>query len=144
MYDATLVPTDGSDAAVAAVDDALEVTASDGTIHVLGVLEEIPMYSTSGTPGRDEPDTSGDRERLTASVDRIVEAAGSAGIESETAIEDGVPAHEIVGYADAVGVDAIVMGKRSARDAAGDLLGSTTERVIQKAQTPVIAVPVGE
>lgn len=144
MYDATLVPTDGSDTAVAAVDDALDVTAPDGTLHALGVLEDIPMYKNSGTPTPDENDDTADRERLEASIDQITDAAEAADIECVPIIEEGVPSHEIVRYADEAGVDAIVMGKRSMRDAAGDLLGSTTERVIQNAATTVVAVPVGE
>lgn len=142
MYRTTLIPTGGGDASFGAVDDAVEITDPDGTIHVLGILEELPMYSRSGTPQTpDDDDEAEQRLRLEASVERIEEAAARAGIDCVTAIEEGVPSHEIVAYAEAGDVDAIVMGTRSMSDAAGDLLGSTTERVLRDAPTTVVSVP---
>jgi|AntRauTorckE6833_2_1112554.scaffolds.fasta_scaffold03042_10 nucleotide-binding universal stress UspA family protein len=142
MYGTTLIPTGGSDAAFAAVDDAVEVTAPDGTVHVLGVLEDLPTYERSGTPGRaDDDDDEEQRLRLEAAVERIEAEVTAAGLDCETRIAEGVPSREIVACADEVGADAIVMGTRSAADAAGDLLGSTTERVLRDASTTVVSVP---
>ncbi|MFC7322966.1 universal stress protein [Halorubrum rutilum] len=142
MYGTTLIPTGGSDAAFAAVDDAIEVTAPDGAIHVLGVVEELPTYERSGTPGvADGGDDEAERLRLEAAVERIETEATAAEIDCETAIAEGVPSREIVAYAEDVDADAIVMGTRGARDAAGDLLGSTTERVLRDASTTVVSVP---
>ena len=144
MYQTTLVPTGEGDAALDAVDDATEITAADGTVHVLGVVEEIPMYGRSGKPGKFDEDDPERRERLEAAVDRVAAAVAGAGIDSETAVEVGVPAHEIAAYADGVDADAIVMGKRGLGAAADDLLGSTTERVIRTADATVVSVPVSE
>lgn len=146
MYHTTLISTGGSDASFNAVDDAIEITAPDGTVHVLGILEELPMYNRSATQRNvDDTDDDADRRtRLEASVERIEDAVVTAGIDCVTAIEEGVPSHEIVEYADETGVDAIVMGKRSMSDAAGDLLGSTTERVLQNATTTVVSVPASK
>jgi len=141
MYGTTLIPTGGNDAAFAAVEDAVEITAPDGTVHVLGVLEDIPTYERSGKPGAFDDDDPEQRVRLEAAVERIESEATAAGIDCETAIEEGVPSREIVAYADEVGADAIVMGTRGARDAAGDLLGSTTERVLRDASTTIVSVP---
>lgn len=141
MYGTTLIPTGGSDAAFAAVDDAVEVTAPDGTVHVLGVLEDLPTYERSGTPGRADDDDEEQRLRLEAAVERIETEVTAAGLDCETRIAEGVPSREIVAFADEVGADAIVMGTRSAADAAGDLLGSTTERVLRDASTTVVSVP---
>ncbi len=142
MYDATLIPTGGSDASFSAVADAVEITDPDGTIHVLGILEELPMYNRSGKPQKFDDDDDEDRRlRLEASIERIQEAVTRAEIDCVTAIEEGVPSHEIVEYADEADVDAIAMGKRSMSDAAGDLLGSTTERVLRDASTTVVSVP---
>lgn len=142
MYQTTLVPTGEGDAALDAVDDAIEVTADDGTVHVLGVVEEIPMYDRSGKPEKFDDEDPERRERLEAAVDRVAAAVTDAGVDSETAIEAGVPAHEIADYAEAVGADAVVMGKRGLDEAADDLLGSTTERVIRNADATVVSVPV--
>ncbi|MEZ3162622.1 universal stress protein [Halorubrum sp. RMP-47] len=144
MYQTTLVPTGEGDAALDAVNDAAEITAADGTVHVLGVVEDIPMYDRSGKPEKFDGDDDDRRERLEAAVDRVATAVADAGIDSETAVEAGVPAHEIAAYADAVDADAVVMGKRGLDAAAGDLLGSTTERVIRNADATVVSVPVSE
>ncbi|MFO8114814.1 MAG: universal stress protein [Halorubrum sp.] len=141
MYGTTLIPTGGSDAAFAAVDDAVEVTAPDGTVHVLGVVEDLPTYERSGAPGRADNDGEEQRLRLEAAVGRIETEVTAAGLDCETRIAEGVPSREIVTFADEVGADAIVMGTRSAADAAGDLLGSTTERVLRDASTTVVSVP---
>jgi nucleotide-binding universal stress UspA family protein len=141
MYGTTLIPTGGSDAAFAAVDDAVEVTAPEGTVHVLGVVEDLPTYERSGTPGVVEGDDQEERLRLEAAVERIEAEATAAGMDCETAIAEGVPSREIVAYAEAVDADAIVMGTRGPSDAAGDLLGSTTERVLRDASTTVVSVP---
>jgi nucleotide-binding universal stress UspA family protein len=142
MYQTTLVPTGEGDAALDAVDDAIEITAERGTVHVLGVVEEIPMYDRSGKPEKFDDADPERRERLEAAVDRVATAVAEAGINSETAVETGVPAHEIADYADVVDADAVVMGKRGLDAAADDLLGSTTERVIRNADATVVSVPV--
>ncbi|OSP11269.1 universal stress protein UspA [Halorubrum ezzemoulense DSM 17463] len=144
MYQTTLVPTGAGVAALDAVDDAIDVTAADGTVHVLGVVAEIPMYDRSGKPEKFDDDDPERRDELEAAVDRVATAVADAGIDSETAVESGVPAHEIAAYADAVDADAVVMGKRGLDAAAGDLLGSTTERVIRNADATVVSVPVSE
>lgn len=141
MYQSTLIPTDGSEVSFSAVEDAVEITARDGTIHVLGVIEELPMYSRSGKPQKFDDEDAERRTRLEAAVSQVEDVADSAGIDCVTAIEEGVPSREIVTYADETNVDAIVLGKRGRSDAADDLLGSTTERVIRNASTTVVSVP---
>jgi nucleotide-binding universal stress UspA family protein len=140
MYGTTLIPTGGSDAAFAAVNDAVEVTAPDGTVHVLGVLEDLPTPERSGIPKTADDDEE-QRLRIEAADERIEAEVTAAGLDCETAIEEGVPSREIVAYADEIEADAIVMGTRGAADAAGDLLGSTTERVLRDASKTVVSVP---
>ena len=141
MYPTTLIPTGGSEASFGAVTDAIEVTAPDGTIHVLGIVEDLPTHRRSGKPQKFDDEDGDERVRLEAAVDRIASSVDEAGIEYETAVEEGVPSHEIVAYAADAEVDAIVMGKRGPSDAAADLLGSTTERVLRDAPTTVVSVP---
>lgn len=141
MYETVLVPTDGSDVSLQAATEAVDLVASDGRMYVLGVIEEIPMYKRSAKAVKFEDRDEGAQARAEAAVERVAELAGEAGIECETAIESGVPALEITTYAEAIDADAIVLGKRGLNESAGDLLGSTTERVLRKASTTVISVP---
>lgn len=118
--DDILVPTDGSDAAQAAADHAIDLANRTGaTLHVLHV----------GTPGEDGP------------VEEIVETATEeevTGVESVT--RTGRPHLEIAGYATEAEIDCIVMGSHGRTGLRRYLLGSVTERTVRFATVPVIAV----
>ncbi|WP_435102736.1 universal stress protein [Halarchaeum sp. P4] len=148
MYDHILVPTDGSDASIEALDEAFALAKQfDATVHALYVVDDAALVST----GLD--DLSFDRhideffedleefgERATS---RIREAAEEEDVNVVTAVVDGVPEHEIVDYADEHGVDLIVMATHGRRGVQRALLGSTTERVVRRANVPVLTVRIG-
>lgn len=56
----------------------------------------------------------------------------------------GEPYKEILAYAEREGSQFIVMGTTGHNLAASVLLGSTTERVLRFAKTPVVVVPAGK
>jgi nucleotide-binding universal stress UspA family protein len=142
MYDTVLAPTDGSDVSLSAAQEAVELTSSDGTIHALAVLEDLPMHKQSGKGAKIEAkDRTDERAELEEAINRISEIAETAGVNSITAVTEGVPHLQILEYADENDVDAIVMGKRGLGAAVNDMLGSTTERVVRRAATTVITVP---
>jgi nucleotide-binding universal stress UspA family protein len=141
MYETVLVPTDGSDASLTAAHEAVDITADDGVVHVLSVVEELPMYRRSGKVQKfdsDDEDTEADARRAAARVGDVIAEAEP---DHETAVARGVPAREILARADEIDADAVVLGKRSTRESAGDMLGSTTERVIKDADQTVVSVP---
>lgn len=144
MYETVLVPVDGSDESLVAAEGAVELTAEGGTLHALSVVENLPMYRRSGKPEKFESDTADETGRAEEAAAEAAEVADGAGVDCVTAVADGVPAREIVGHAEEVGADAIVLGKRGLSESAGDMLGSTTERVIRKAPTTVVSVPAEE
>lgn len=142
MYETVLVPTDGSDESFKAAEEAIGLTAEDGTIHALSVVEELPLFKQSGKGAKlPEKDRTAEREFLEEATQRIEEMAVAAGINCETTMVEGVPYHEILTYAEEIGADAIVMGKRGLGIATKDMLGSTTERVVRRASTTVVSVP---
>lgn len=59
---------------------------------------------------------------------------------TRSAPSDGVPSEEILDYADANGVDLIVMGTHGRTGLPRLLLGSTTERVVRLFDAPVLTV----
>jgi nucleotide-binding universal stress UspA family protein len=65
----------------------------------------------------------------------------STGVPCDTKTVDGAPATEIVRRAQEIGVDLIVMGTHGHGGLAHAVLGSVTERVLHKAQCPVLVVP---
>lgn len=133
-----LVPTDGSECALTAVDHAGELARSvDATLHVIYVVETGQIIN-------------GDRvRRLRETLEEIGEKALDLALEqiqsstylpTETSILNGPPYLEIVRYAEEHDVDCIVMGTHGRKGIRRFLLGSVTERVIRRADVPVISV----
>lgn len=144
MYDAILVPTDGSRVAGAAIDHALELAARfDATIHALYVVDTD--RASGAWLGEDlGVDTQHVIEQLheegEEAVDEIAAAADARGIDCVTAIREGTPNAVIRSYANEEGMDCIVMGTHGREGLDRFLLGSTTERVIRRADVPVLTV----
>ena len=142
MYGTVLAPTDGSDLSIDAAEEAIALTADDGTLHVLAVLEKLLLYRRAGMAEKFEGDDDGARrDHLEEAIDRITALADDGAVEYETHMAEGVPYREIVRFADDLDADAIVLGKRGMGADADDMLGSTTERVIRRASTRVVSIP---
>ena len=142
MYDTVLVPTDGSDVSLAAAQEAVELTASQGTIHALAVLEELPMYKQSGRGAKLKPKArTEERAALEEATERIAQVVETADRSCVRTVTEGVPYLRILEYAGKHDVDAIVMGKRGPGAAVDEVLGSTSERLIRKAGMTVVVVP---
>lgn len=138
MYHDVLVPTDGSDAASAAVPHAIDhAVRYDATLHVLHVVDE------QGVP----PTPDGGRvlaaleQQGRAAIERVAQQAGTAGVDTiESAVASGPPHTAILDYVDEHGVDLVVMGTHGRRGLDRVLLGSVTERVVRLADVPVLTV----
>jgi len=140
MYDRILLPTDGSDAADAALEAAVAVaSAHDATLDVLYVADtNQPSLSRIEGQVRDILESEGDEI-----VESAAERARSAGVDVETAVVQGGPSRTIREYVDDRGIDLVVMGTRGERNVERILLGSVTERVVRSATVPVLVVPPG-
>jgi nucleotide-binding universal stress UspA family protein len=144
MYDDILVPTDGSAGTEEALTHALDVAKQRGArVHALSVVDRRVYLSAD----REQQDAileslTADAEEATAAVR---ERATEAGVETTTAVRDGVPHSEILRYADEEDVDLIVIGThgRTGRDKLVNM-GSVTERVVSNADQPVLVVHIGD
>lgn len=138
MYDAILVPTDGSEAATAAAAHAYSLGERyDATVHVLSVVEQSESVSIVG---RGEEKLATLREHGTDATRRIVEEARSRDVDAVGAVEVGDPARTILGYAEEHGVDLVVMSTHGRSGVGRFLMGSVTEQVIRDGDVPVLAV----
>lgn len=142
MYDTVLLPTDGSERAAKALDHAVDaVQAYGAALHVISVVDQRVILAA------DLEKKSDIREELleeaTAAVDELAERAREAGAIVTTATPEGVPYREILSHADENGIDLVVMGThgRTGREKRLNL-GSTTERVVKKADQPVLVVDI--
>jgi len=143
-YDDVAIPYDGSDAASAALDHAVAIAgATDATLHAVSVVE-IP--ATAGhpeltlSPGVLETHD----EHAEATADEAADRAREADVDTTTAIVNGAPADAVLDYVADNDVDMIAMGTHGRTGIGRYLLGSTTERVVRRADPPVVAVNVGE
>jgi len=139
MYETILVPTDGSDGAMAAVTHAVDLAGVHGaTVHALYVVD-VRMSPVSAGMDHDDVvalvDESG--ERPTAAV---LDRAELAGVPAVEAIRHGVPHHVIREYAGAEDVDLVVMGTHGRTGIEHALVGSVTERVVRTVDVPVLTV----
>jgi len=137
MYDAILVPIDGSDVAEAALEHALSLaTETDATVHVLFVADTAQDSVT--VVGTDVVDALV-REGQSV-VERAAATAADRDVPVETAVRQGTPAEVIVDYAGEVGVDLVVLGTHGRGGLRRYLLGSVTESVLRTTDVPTLAV----
>lgn len=144
MYDRVLVPTDGSDAATAALEHAIGIARrNDAELHTL--------YATA----LGELTDSLDEETLGATVERIqragetavqdlAEQAANEGITAETAVVDGPAAQAILEYVEDNEIDVVVMATRGRTGEQREFIGSVTERVVRLSPVPVLTVRADE
>jgi len=137
MYDRILVPVDGSDPATAALDHALDIASEhEATVDVLHVADtNIPSQTRIGTDVVDA---------LVEEGAKIVTDARKRGGDLEvtvnTEVVQGKPTEAIVGYAENNDHDLIVMGSRGQRNLGEYVLGSTTDRVVNRTDRQVLTV----
>ena len=142
MYDEILLPTDGSSGTVDALEHAITVASDqDARIHVLYVVDRR-LYMAASGENKDEV-----RQSLNEEGERALDDARmrieDEGIECHTESREGIPHKTITDYASEADIDLVVMGthgKTGPERVAN--LGSTTERVVQSADLPVLVVDI--
>nr|WP_240936997.1 universal stress protein [Halomicrobium mukohataei] len=133
-----MIPTDGSDAANAAIDPALDIAgAYDARVHALSAIEPLSM----GVDVRSHVIVEALEERAQAAVDGVAERAESASLGPiETAVEFGEPYRQIRNYVEENDIDLVVMGTHGRSGVERFLLGSVTEKLVRTSAAPVMTV----
>jgi nucleotide-binding universal stress UspA family protein len=138
VYDKILVAVDQSEISDRAVIAARDLAVlSHGEVWVLH-LREHEVWAKSGALTVDET-----KEEAKAEVAASLEVLTQAGVKAHGEVRNtifGYAAREIVGDAEEVDADVIVMGSRGRGDLAGLLLGSTAHKVIHLSRRPVLIV----
>ncbi len=127
MYGKILVAYDGSIFAKNAVEHAVAIAkAFKAALYVITVATDPSQVSI---------DTA---RRIAQEAAKIIEASGYT--TEEVAVRSGVPASEILNYAEEKGVDLIVMGSRGLSTIQRIVLGSVSLAVVSKSRVPVLVV----
>ena len=141
--DRVLVPTDGSDASLSALPNALAVAERfDATVEGLYVVDERTK-STFYNVGTALEDVVGGLETAAeTATTRIETAARERGVDASSAVVEGLPSAAICSHAAESGADLVVMASHGRTGLAHYLLGSVAERVVRNATVPVLITPV--
>lgn len=137
MYHNILIPTDGSDASVTALDHGIEIASNTGAkVHLLHVVDLGTEMSASGDIADDLTETLD--EEAKEALNQAEKMADEAGVTSERAVLEGFPDDAIHQYSADNGIDLIVVGESEDSSLTEQLFGSTTEDVLESVTTSVL------
>ncbi|MEP7117941.1 MAG: universal stress protein, partial [Acidobacteriota bacterium] len=139
-----LCPTDFSDVSTLAEAYATALASYyDAGLHLLHVDPPTPILAPYGEVPVDIRLFEQQREQAEADLTTARERARAAGVAADAAVRGGHPAREILAVANELQVDLIVIGTHGRGGVEHLLLGSVAEKVMRKAQCPVMVVPAG-
>jgi nucleotide-binding universal stress UspA family protein len=135
-----LIATDGSPEAREAVEYGLELAeAENATATLLQVIPPVDWTQLDrGAVIRPIPEEIEKRRGL--ALDEAAVLAAKHGVKVSFEVVAGVPAEEIVAYADNHDIDLTVVGSRGRGAVASALLGSVSQAVVHESRRPVLLV----
>jgi len=136
MYGSILFPVDGHSSTEQATSQVLNLArAFDAELHTLYVVESTPQLTEDEQQLlHDSLEKQGQRATLA-----VAEQASELGIETTRHIREGRPYESILSYVDEQDIDLVVMPTQARTDIEQAYLGSTTQRVLERAAVPVLA-----
>ncbi|WP_092693594.1 universal stress protein [Halorientalis regularis] len=136
MFERILVPTDRSDPARRALEQAADLTTRyDATLTALRVVDTRELDGSSDLDERTEVA----RTDLDDAIEDLDVDPTPEGV-----VRAGIPSEEILDYADEEWIDLIVMGTHGRTGVRRYLLGSVAEKVVRLSDLPVLSVHPAE
>ena len=143
MFKHILVPVDGSETSLSAVDKAIGLAkAFDSEVTAIYVIDPYPFTGVGAdfAYGQDQY-LGAAKAEANAAVEAVAQRLTAAGLKAETRI---VEAHAvwrgIADAAEAVGADLVVMGSHGRRGLEKLVLGSVTQSVLTQTQLATLVV----
>ena len=143
QIETVLIPTDGSDGALAGARWAVALAERlEASLHVLSVVDtgDSAVIESIREPSHVLDALETEAHDAIAAVETVLKES-TANLPVTTAVRRGSPHETISSYATQQAVDVIVMGTTGRSGLDRLLLGSTTERVLRTTARPLLAVP---
>ena len=143
MFKRILVPTDGSDITVKAMNTAITLAKSVGAqVYAISVKEPFPYSAISEMQPTPPQEFFDAQERIAAArVKSVSDACAAAGVTCQAhTVEALHPWEAIIDHAKRMGCDLLVMASHGRRGVAALLLGSETQKVLTHSTVPVLVV----
>jgi nucleotide-binding universal stress UspA family protein len=136
-----LCPTDFSESSGEAFETALMMATDSGARLTLLHVQQLPAPVFPDVILPVSPSILRDAEQSAEhAMERLCERARAAGVAADCRVTVGAPHVEICDAAEEVGADLIVMGTHGRTGLSHVILGSVAEKVVRKAQCPVLTV----
>lgn len=140
MLSRILVPVDGSDNSLRALDHAIFLAKSTGAgVTAMNVIESPPTVYIESQKLIDDIMVKY-RTESAKILDRCKQIAEKAGVKIETVIAEGDTASNITGYAQKEGFDLIIIGSRGLGKFKEMVLGSVSNKVLHHSKASVLIV----
>lgn len=144
MFNKILVPLDGSDLAAKILPQVVELAKTfKSQVTLLHVCHTEAFGVSEAAPGVIEKAPVAEKKACEAFLSKTGADLKAQGVQVDWACVEGVPAREIIGYADKNGYDLIAMATHGKGEVAW-VLGSTAEKVVSHATVPVLLFRVME
>lgn len=144
MFTRIVVGTDGSETAAEAVRQATDLAKLSGAVlSVVSAYEPVPKRRVQGERQGAPPDVQyeiGPREDVNLVLEGAASVAKQAGVEVQTHPVEGNPGDAVLGVAEEVDADLIVVGNKGMTGARRFLLGSVPNNVSHHAPCSVLIV----
>ena len=138
-YKRILVAFDGSDGSWKALRKAILIARdNDAEIAALSVVERPPHHASAGTSVAEMAQRA--RAEIAGIQAKASQLARTMGVVLKTDTAIGKPAERIVEFAEADGIDLIVVGRTGRSGVSGMFLGSTADRVVDLTRRDVLVV----
>jgi nucleotide-binding universal stress UspA family protein len=137
-----LYATDLSSEAPAGARLAVDVARASGArLTILNVLEYHDFILWGGTLQLSEAQRTTIREEASSRIGRLMKDIDCKDLQVETVVTEGKPYQKVLYYADHNEIDLIVLNLQGKTLIERAALGSTAERVVRLANSPVLSVP---
>jgi nucleotide-binding universal stress UspA family protein len=142
MFSSIVVGTDGSDTAIQAVRQAVDLAGAVGAtlefVSAYAPVSEQRLRSEGSDAPRDMPRAIHPRQEVEASLADAADLAREAGVSVNTHAREGDPADVILDVAEEKNADLVIVGNKGMVGAKRFLLGSVPNKVSHHAPCSVL------